>query len=121
MTTVVLGGYQSDFARNLTKEGAGFAELFEEVVHGTLEATRVDPADVGVVHVGNAFGQLFTGQGQLGAMPATVDPALWGVPAMRHEAACASGSMAVLAAMADLESGRYDVALVLGALHSRVE
>jgi acetyl-CoA C-acetyltransferase len=33
---------------------------------------------------------------------------------VRHEAACASGSMAVLAAMAELEAGRRDVALVLG-------
>ena len=48
------------------------------------------------IHVGNAFGQLFTGQGQLGAMPATVEPRLWGKPAARHEAACASGSVAVL-------------------------
>lgn len=111
----IIGGYQSDFARSTTKEGVGFAELFEEAVRGTLAASRVDPADVQVIHVGNAFGQLFTGQGQLGGMPATVEPALWGVPAVRHEAACASGSMAVLAAMADIEAGRYDVALVLGA------
>ena len=34
---------------------------------------------------------------------------------MRHEAACASGSMAILAAMAEIEAGRYDVALVIGA------
>lgn len=47
-------------------------------------------------------------------MPATVDSALWGVPAARHEAACASGSIAALAAMADLRSGAYDVALVVG-------
>jgi acetyl-CoA C-acetyltransferase len=33
---------------------------------------------------------------------------------MRHEAACASGSLAVLAASAELEAGRYDVALVVG-------
>ena len=33
---------------------------------------------------------------------------------MRHEAACASGGIAILAAMAELEAGRYDVALVLG-------
>jgi acetyl-CoA C-acetyltransferase len=111
----VLGGYQTDFARNTKREGTGFTELFDETVRATLAATGIDPSDVGVVHVGNAFGQLFTGQGQLGAMPATVEPALWGVPAVRHEAACASGSMALLAAMADLEAGRYDVALVLGA------
>jgi acetyl-CoA C-acetyltransferase len=47
-------------------------------------------------------------------MPATVIPELWGVPAMRHEAACASSSMATLSAMAEIESGRYDCILVLG-------
>lgn len=114
-TSWVVGGYQTDFARNTSKEGIGFAELVAETVHGTLSAAKVPAAAVEVIHVGNAFGQLFTGQGQLGGMPASVEPELWGVPAVRHEAACASGSMAVLAAMAELEAGRYDVALVLGA------
>ena len=36
-------------------------------------------------------------------------PALRGVPAMRHEAACASGGLALLAATAEIEAGRYDV------------
>ncbi len=111
----VLGGYQSDFARNLTKEGAGFDGLVAEVTRETLADARVRAADVETVHVGNAFGQLFTGQGHLGAMPATVEPELWGRPASRHEAACASGSVAVLAAGAELEAGRYDLALVVGA------
>ncbi len=105
----VLGGAQSDFARNLTREGLDIADLTGEVVDATLAAAGVDAAAVEVVHVGNAFGQLFTGQGHLGAMPATVRPDLWGVPAARHEAACASGSIAVLAAMADLRAGNYDV------------
>jgi acetyl-CoA C-acetyltransferase len=112
--TWVAGGYQTDFARNWARCGLGFAELVDEVVTHTLDAAGVPAAEIGVVHVGNAFGQLFTGQGQLGGMPATVNPELWGVPASRHEAACASGGVALLAAMADLESGRYDVALVLG-------
>ncbi|HEV7205199.1 MAG TPA: acetyl-CoA acetyltransferase [Jatrophihabitans sp.] len=111
----VLGGHQTDFARNTRREGIGFTELFAETVESTLAAAGVPAADIDVIHVGNAFGQLFTGQGQLGGMPATVDPALWGLPAVRHEAACASGSMAILAATAELEAGRYDVALVLGA------
>ncbi|QLY27625.1 acetyl-CoA acetyltransferase [Nocardia huaxiensis] len=115
MPVHILGGSQSDFAVNWHRAGLGFDALIGSVVEQTLEAARVDPADIGVIHVGNAFGQLFTGQGHLGGMPATVHPGLWGVPATRHEAACASGSMAVLAAMADLESGRYDCALVLGA------
>ncbi|WP_019631216.1 acetyl-CoA acetyltransferase [Actinomadura atramentaria] len=115
MDVWVLGGYQTDFARNWARAGLEFSDLVAEVVGGTLRDARADAADVGVIHLGNAFGQLFTGQGQLGGMPATVDERLWGVPASRHEAACASGGIAVLAAMADLESGRYDCALVLGA------
>jgi acetyl-CoA C-acetyltransferase len=111
----ILGGYQSDFARNLAREGTDVAGLFAEVVPATLHAARTDARDVEVIHVGNAFGQLFTGQGHLGAMPATVEPRLSGLPASRHEAACASGGVALLAAMADLEAGRYGVALVVGA------
>jgi acetyl-CoA C-acetyltransferase len=114
-STFVIGGHQTDFARSTSREGVDFAGLFAESVHGTLAAANIAPSDVDVIHVGNAFGQLFTGQGQLGGMPATVEPGLWGVPAIRHEAACASGSMALIAAMAEIEAGRADVALVLGA------
>jgi acetyl-CoA C-acetyltransferase len=114
MGTWVAGGYQTDFARNWSRDGLGFAELVDDVVAHTLDDAGIAPADIGVIHVGNAFGQLFTGQGQLGGMPATVRPDLWEVPASRHEAACASGGVALLAALADLESGRYDCALVLG-------
>jgi len=110
----VLGGHQTDFARNFHREGLDFADLTAEVVEGTLTAAGVEADQIGVVHVGNAFGQLFAGQGQLGAMPATVHPGLWGVPASRHEAACASGSIAILSAMADLRAGHYDCALVVG-------
>jgi len=113
MTEVwLLGGYQSDFARNFTREGLDFADLTDEVVRRTLASAHT--GDVEVVHLGNAFGELFAGQGHLGAMPATVCPDLWGVPATRHEAACASGSAAVLAAIADLRSGAYSSALVVG-------
>ncbi|MCM2417414.1 acetyl-CoA acetyltransferase [Streptomyces sp. RKAG293] len=114
MNTWVLGGHQTDFARNWARAGLEFSDLVREVVDGTLADAGVEPEDIGVIHVGNAFGQLFTGQGQLGGMPATVEDRLWGVPASRHEAACASGGIAVLSAMADLESGRYDCALVIG-------
>ena len=112
--TTIIGGYQTDFARTLAKEGKDIAALIREVVLETLAHAHVDPEQVESIHVGNAFGQLYTGQGHLGAMPATVVPELWGVPAMRHEAACASSSIATLAAMAEIEAGRYDCVLVLG-------
>jgi acetyl-CoA C-acetyltransferase len=110
----ILGGYQSDFARNLTREGRDFAGLTSEVIDATLAAAKVEAADIEVVHLGNAFGEMFARQGHLGAMPATVNDGLWDTPASRHEAACASGSVATLAAIADLRSGAYRCALVVG-------
>src|ERR1700748_2461666 len=110
----ILGGDQSDFARNLPQEGRDFAALTGEVVDAALAAAKVDAADIGVVHVANAFGEMFASQGHLGAMPATVCDGLWDTPASRHEAACASGSVAALSAIADLRSAAYDTALVVG-------
>jgi acetyl-CoA C-acetyltransferase len=110
----ILGGYQSDFSRNLTREGRDFAALTSEVVDLTLAESMIDAADIEVVHVANAFGEMFARQGHLGAMPATVHDGLWDTPATRHEAACASGSVAALAAMADLRAGNYRTALVVG-------
>ena len=115
----ILGGVQSDFARHLAREGGTLDTLVGETVDAVLEDAHLDVSAIEAIHVGNAFGELFTGQAQLGAMPATARPALWGVPASRHEAACASGSMAILAAMADIEAGRYACVLVLGVEQER--
>ena len=110
----IIGGYQSDFARNLTKESLEISDLVQETTTGTLAAAGISASQVEVIHVGNAMGEFYVKQGHLGSLVASVVPGLVGVPATRHEAACASGGVAVMAAMADLESGRYDVALVLG-------
>ena len=115
----IAGSFQSDFARNFAREGLEVSDMVAEAVAGTLEGAGLQPGDIEAIHVGNAFGQLFNGQGQLGAMPATVEPLLWGKPASRHEAACASGSIAALSAMADLEAGHYDCVLVLGVEQER--
>lgn len=110
----VLGGHQTDFATNWTRHDLTMFDLFTEAVSGALDDARVDPGDVEVGHVGNFVGELFTGQGMLGGYFGHVHPDLAGMPASRHEGACASGSLAVLAAMADLQSGRYDLACVAG-------
>lgn len=110
----ILGGYQSDFARNFSREGLDFADLTREVVEATLADSLIDASDIDVIHVANAFGEMFARQAHLGAMPATVHEALWNTPSTRHEAACASGSVAALAAIADLRAGNYRTALVVG-------
>ena len=110
----LLGGFQTDFARNFTREGKTLADLIRETTQGALTSTGVGADEVEVGHVGNFAAELFTGQGHLGGLLVEADPAFRGLPTSRHEAACASGSVAALAAMADIEAGRYDIALVLG-------
>jgi acetyl-CoA C-acetyltransferase len=110
----LLGGFQTDFARNWNKEGKHILAMMREAVLGALEATRVDPEEIEVGHVGNFAAELYCMQGHLGAFLVEIDPAFSGLPTARHEAACASGSIAALVAAAEIEAGRYDVALVLG-------
>lgn len=110
----ILGGYQTDFARNWQKEGKHIMALMREASLGALQSTQVAPDEIDVAHVGNFAGELYCMQGHLGAFVVDVDPAFRGLPTSRHEAACASGSIAALCAAAEIEAGRYDVALVLG-------
>jgi acetyl-CoA C-acetyltransferase len=110
----ILGGYQSDFSRNWARDGQPLYDGFATTVQQGLQATGLDAADIQVGHVGNFVAPLFTGQAHLGGFFGHIDPALHYLPASSHEAACASGSMAMLAAMADISAGYYDLACVLG-------
>ena len=110
----ILGGAQSDFARNWAREGMDLASGFADVVLAGLEATGLEPKDVECGHVGNFVAELFAGQGLLGGFFGLVHPDFDGLPTARHEAACASGGVAILAAAAEIEAGRYDLACVVG-------
>jgi acetyl-CoA C-acetyltransferase len=111
----ILGGHQTDFAKVWSRQGQDISDMIHETTLGALEASKLDASAIQSIHVGNAFGELQRQQAHLGSMVAQVVPELWGVPAMRHEGACASSSLAVLAAMAEIEAGRYDCVLVVGA------
>ncbi len=110
----VLGGYQTDFGRNWTKENKHFSALMNESVQGALDVTGVNPEDIESAHVGNFAAELYCMQGHLGAFFTEAHPAFSGLPTGRHEAACASGSIALLAASAEIEAGRYDLQAVVG-------
>lgn len=113
--TFILGGHQTDFARVWSRQGQDLSDMIRESTEGVLQAAAIQASHVQSIHVGNAFAELQRSQAHLGALVASVVPDLWGVPAMRHEGACASASLAVLAAMAEIECGRYDCVLVIGA------
>ena len=110
----ILGGWQSDFAANWSREGKDIADAFVEAVHEGLAATALDPGEIDTGHVGNFTAELFAGQGLLGGFFGLADRAFDGLPTARHEAACASGSVAILAATAEIEAGRYELACVVG-------
>jgi len=110
----ILGGFQTDFARNWKKENKHIVAMMREAVLGGLEATALEPKEVEVGHVGNFAAELYAMQGHLGAFLVDIDPSFSGLPTSRHEAACASGSIALLAASAEIEAGRYDLAMVVG-------
>ncbi len=110
----VLGGFQTDFARNWTKERKHFLAMMREAVVGAMQSTGIDPTEIEVAHVGNFAAELYCMQGHLGAFFCEVDPAFSGLPTGRHEAACASGSIALLAASAEIEAERYGLACVVG-------
>ena len=110
----VIGGYQTDFARNWTKERKHFSALMRESVLGALAACNIEPEEIESAHVGNFAAELYCMQGHLGAFFTEVHPAFSGLPTARHEAACASGSIALLAASAEIEAGRYDLQAVVG-------
>ncbi|EAY30312.1 acetyl-CoA acetyltransferase [Microscilla marina] len=110
----ILNGAQTDFAINWHREEKGIDEILKQAFVVAADQSQLKVSDIQCAHVGNFVGELFCGQGHLGGLFASIHPDLEGIPTARHEAACASGSMAVLAAMRDIEAGWYDLACVAG-------
>ncbi|MBT8076954.1 MAG: acetyl-CoA acetyltransferase [Gammaproteobacteria bacterium] len=110
----VLGGYQTDFAENWARNGDELYDGFAHTVKTGVETVGIEPEQIDTAHVGNFAAELFCKQGHLGGFFAAQHPSFSGKPASRHEAACASGSIALLTAAAEIEAGRYGVAAVIG-------
>lgn len=118
----ILGGAQTDFERNWTKEGKGMVALLKEAIADGLAHVGLTFDDVKELNnkngvacfVGNFIAEKYVDQGHLGAFLTEVDKAFYGVPSARYEAACASGSAAIDAAATKIRAGDYDVAIVVG-------
>ena len=118
----ILGGAQTDFERNWKKEGKGMIALLKEVMADGLKNAGLDFSDIKELNkenrigcfVGNFIAEKYIDQGHLGAFLTEINPAFYGVPSARYEAACASGSVAIDAASTKIKAGDYDVAVVVG-------
>lgn len=87
-------------------------DLAEEAVTSALADAQCIPTDIDAVIVANMLAETSNNQVHLGALVSSLLP--HHPPALRVEAACASGSVAVHTACAFLESGRARTVLVLG-------
>lgn len=118
----ILGGAQTDFERNWKKEGKGMVAILKEVMADGLAHVGLSFDDVKALNgdnrvacfVGNFIAEKYVDQGHLGAFLTEVDPAFYGVPSARYEAACASSSVAIDAAATKIRADEYDVAIVVG-------
>lgn len=110
----ILGGYQTDFARNWSRENKHIAAMMREAYEGSLVTTGIEPVQISAAFIGNFAAELYCMQAHLGAFFVDFDPCFKGLPTMRLEAACASSSVAVLAAMAHIQAGVYDLICLIG-------
>lgn len=93
--------------------GKSLKDLIGEAVDGAIAQAPCSVLDIDFIVVANMLGEVANGQAHLGALTSALLPHR--PPALRVEAACASGSVAVHTACALLESGRAETVLVVGA------
>lgn len=94
--------------------GRSLADLAGEALRAAFaQAGGLEPGRVGALFVANALGDRLASQSQMGAHLAAA-VGLRGVPALRVEAAGASGGVAVHQAAQAIASGAAEVAVVLG-------
>lgn len=118
----VLGGAQTDFERSWKKEGKNLVALLKEVINDSFQETgfsfdelkRLNKDNRVEAFVGNFIAEDYLDQGHLGSFLSEVDEAFYGVPSARYEAACASSSVALDAAITKINAGVIDLAIVVG-------
>ena len=110
MKIAVLGAYQTKFGERWDKS---LKDLMVEAGWGAIKDAEIGKEKIEIAFVGNKLGGRLTGQNHLGALLAEE----LGIfrPAVRVEAACASGGVAVSQACLAIASGEYKTALVIGA------
>ena len=118
----ILGGAQTDFQRNWSKEGKNVIALLRENIFEALKNANISKEEIArlnkenkiAIFVGNFISENYINQGHLGALLTEVDSCFYGIPSARYEAACASGSVAIDAAQSKIRDNTYEVAIVIG-------
>ena len=103
------GAYSTKFGELWDKS---LEDLAKEATEGVLENAGIPARKVDAIFVSNMAAEQFEGQAHLGALVSSFFTHV--PPAVRVEAACASGGVAVIQAEQALLSGLYTTVLVVG-------
>lgn len=114
-TVYCIGVGRTDFKRNLKKENKALRDIIVEAGRTAIADAGVEPSVVKSGVVGNFAAGRLTKQLHLGSYLCDIDESLRGIPTFHAEAACASGSVALVAAFHQVMGGLYDAVLVVGA------
>lgn len=110
----IIGSYVSDHFGELWDKSLN--DLIEEAVLGVVESVSenndFDPKEIEAVYIANMASGIFNNQLHLNAIVSELLEHF--PPSIRVEGACASGSLAMIAAQDSLNSGRYKTVMVLG-------
>lgn len=105
----LLGGALTPFGEHWDKD---LRTLMDEAVTQAIDSACITALDIDVIVVANMLGGTTGNQSHLGSLASALLPHK--PPALRVEAACASGAIALHTACALLESGKAKTALVIG-------
>lgn len=89
-------------------------DLAYEPVWNAIRESNIDPHDIAIAFVGNAYAGLITGQESMRGQVVLREAGIAGMPIVNVENACASGSTAFYLAHKAVASGQAELALAVG-------
>lgn len=107
----ILGVSMTRFGKFLDK---GLKDLAYEPIWNVIYESKIDPHDIDIVFVGNAYAGLITGQESIRGQVILREAGITRIPIINVENACASGSTAFYLAHKAVASGDADLALAVG-------
>ena len=75
----ILGGFQTDFARNWSRENKHISAIMRETYEGSVTKTKIEPKDINAAFIGNFASELYCNQAHLGSFFVDLDPYFKGI------------------------------------------
>lgn len=109
--TYILGVSMTRFGKYLEKS---LKDLAYDPVWNVIHESKIDPHDIDIAFLGNAYGGLITGQESMRGQVVLREAGITRIPIINVENACASGSTAFYLAHRAVTSGQAELALAVG-------